>query len=66
MEKLEALQETVQPNSKPDARGPDEDGADPAPRKPGSKAQGRKRTKTGCLSKPTITSSSLTLRERCN
>jgi hypothetical protein len=27
-----------------------EDGSDKPPKKPGSKAQGRKRTKTGCLS----------------
>lgn len=45
------LPEMVEPNSRLDGKSSDEDVTDSVPKKPGSKAQGRKRTKTGCLSK---------------
>jgi hypothetical protein len=52
MDSSEILPEAVQPSIKPDAQSFNTETTDPIPRKPGSKAQGRKRTKTGCLSKP--------------
>jgi len=38
--------------STPESKDPNEEGTEPPPKKPGSKEKGRKRTKTGCLSKP--------------
>jgi len=37
--------------SSPELMDETHEGTDPPPKKPGSKAKGRKRTKTGCLSK---------------
>jgi hypothetical protein len=51
MGKPGSLPESVisSPDAAEDER-PKEEGIDKPPKKPGSKAQGRKRTKTGCLS----------------
>jgi len=54
------VEDETLPGSKPNTHIVKEDGAEPVPRKPGSKAQGRKRTKTGCLSKPQTPRSLLT------
>jgi hypothetical protein len=57
MESSQKSSELAQPGPL-EGKKPEEDGGEPGPKKPGSKAQGRKRTKTGCLSKLVMLSSS--------
>jgi hypothetical protein len=60
------VEEEAQSGSKTSTHGLSADAAEPVPRKPGSKAQGRKRTKTGCLSKSQTPRSLLIRSKKCS